>query len=193
MVTKKSTREYVLSFFKKNPNQTFTLQEIEVAVRKEYEKDTGLTGLYVNREVRNLGTQGYIPHLGNIIKPKRGHYRFEHGSGPIKLKSPFPESVKLDIKKKDNYTCQWCGKIETQIEKLAVDHIIPEDSGGKGVFENGITLCTHCNNRKKYLGVSIFGKNMFKKYLVLAQKNNDKKTIKFIEELLNVFDKHQLK
>ncbi|MBL12317.1 MAG: hypothetical protein CMM51_01910 [Rhodospirillaceae bacterium] len=192
-MVKKSTREYVLNFFTKNPNHTFTLQEIEVAVRKEYEKDTGLLDLYVNRAVRNLGTQGYIPDLGNIIKPKRGEYRFEKGSGPIKLKSPFPENVKLDIKKKDNYTCQWCGKVETSRDRLAVDHIIPEDSGGKGVLENGITLCTHCNNRKKNLGVSIFGKNMFERYLLLAKKDNDKKTIKFLEEVLKVFEKHQLK
>lgn len=192
-MVKKSTREYILNFFTKNPNHTFTLQEIEVAVRKEYEKDTGLTDLYVNREVRKLGTQGYIPGLGNIIKPKRGEYRFEQGSGPIKLKSPFPESVKLDIKKKDNYTCQWCGKVETPTDRLAVDHIIPEDSGGKGVLENGITLCTYCNNRKKNLGVSIFGKNMFKRYLLLAKKDNDKKTIRFLEEVLEVFEKYQLK
>ena len=71
--------------------------------------------------------------------------------------------------------------------------MIPEDSGGKGVYENGITLCTQCNNRKKYLGVSIFGKNMFERYLLLAQKDNDKKTILFLEELLSIFEKHLLK
>jgi len=190
---KKNTREYVLDFFRNNPNETFPLQQIEISVRQEYEKDTGLTDLYVNRTVRNLGTQGYIPGLGNIIKPKRGLYRFEFGTGPIKLKSPFPENLKIKIKKRDDFKCQWCGKAETPLDRLAVDHIIPEDSGGKGIYENGITLCTQCNNRKKNLGVSIFGKNMFERYLLLAEKDDDKKTIEFLRELLKVFDKYQLK
>ena len=96
---KKKTKEYVIDFFRNNPNKTFSLQQVVGAVIQEYQKDTGLTDLYVNREVRNLGTQGFIPGLGNIIKPKRGFYRFEFGTGPIKLKSPFSEKIKKLIKK----------------------------------------------------------------------------------------------
>ena len=166
-------------------------------VLQEYQKDTGLTDLYVNREVRNLGTQGFIPGLGNIIKPKRGFYRFEFGTGPIKLKSPFSEKIKKLIKKRDNFQCQWCGKVETPLDRLAVDHIIPEDSGGKGIYENGITLCTQCNNRKKNLSISTFGKNMFEKYLLLVDKDKDKdkdkQTSEFLKEILKVFHKYQLK
>jgi len=190
---KKKTKEYVIDFFRNNPNKTFSLQQVVGAVIQEYQKDTGLTDLYVNREVRNLGTQGFIPGLGNIIKPKRGFYRFEFGTGPIKLKSPFTEKIKKLIKKRDNYQCQWCGKAETPLDRLAVDHIIPEDSGGKGIYENGITLCTQCNNRKKNLSISTFGRNMFEKYLLLVDKDDDKQTIEFLKEILKVFQKYQLK
>tara|TARA_B100000700_G_scaffold251446_1_gene282546 strand:+ start:1524 stop:2099 length:576 start_codon:yes stop_codon:yes gene_type:complete len=190
---KRKTKEYVIDFFRNNPNQTFSLQQVVGAVIQEYQKDTGLTDLYVNREVRNLGTQGFIPGLGNIIKPKRGFYRFEFGSGPIKLKSPFSEKIKKLIKKRDTYKCQWCGKAETPLDRLAVDHIIPEDSGGKGIYENGITLCIQCNNRKKNLSITTFGKSMFERYLLIVEKENDKQTVEFLKEILKVFHKYQLK
>ena len=190
----KTTKQYIIDFFRNNPNKTFPLKEVVAAVTHEYQKDTGLNRIiYVHRGVRALSTQGYIPTLGNIIKPKKGFYRFEFGNGPIKLKSPFPEKIKKLIKKRDKYLCQWCGKAETPLDILAVDHIIPEDSGGKGIYENGITLCTQCNNRKKNLGIATFGKNMFERYLLLVDKDNDKQTMEFLKEILKVFHKYQFK
>ena len=84
-----------------------------------------------------------------------------------------------------------CGVPETTDNTLAIDHIIPEDSGGKGVLSNGITLCTTCNNIKKNLNVTTFGKNLFKKYLALSITNKDTKAVSFLEELLQVYDKHK--
>ena len=75
---------------------------------------------------------------------------------------------------------------------MAVDHIIPEDKGGKGILENGITLCTVCNNRKKNLNATTFGKNMFEKYLSISKKNKDTKAINFLKDVLDVYKKHDL-
>ena len=44
---------------------------------------------------------------------------------------------------RDNYTCAYCGKYGDTI-----DHIHPQTLGGKSTFENCVTACTKCNNKK---------------------------------------------
>lgn len=45
---------------------------------------------------------------------------------------------------RDDYRCQYCGSSE----QLNIDHIIPRSKGGKTVFENCVTSCINCNNKK---------------------------------------------
>lgn len=47
--------------------------------------------------------------------------------------------------KRDNYTCQYCGK---RGGKLEVDHIIPISKGGTNDIENLATSCRKCNRQK---------------------------------------------
>jgi 5-methylcytosine-specific restriction endonuclease McrA len=48
---------------------------------------------------------------------------------------------------RDQYTCQYCG---TQPGKthLTVDHVIPRSKGGLTIWENVVTACAACNQRK---------------------------------------------
>jgi 5-methylcytosine-specific restriction endonuclease McrA len=48
---------------------------------------------------------------------------------------------------RDQYTCQYCN---TQPGKnhLTVDHVIPRSKGGLTVWENVVTACATCNQRK---------------------------------------------
>ena len=190
----KTKKQYIIDFWKneKNHNKEFQLSEIDSEIKIAYEKDTGSNQIYTNRAIRDLPKYGDPQLHGIVEKSKRGTYIFRPGKKRVKLKSPFIQSTKNKIKKRDNYQCQWCKKKETQKESLAVDHIIPEDDGGEGTYENGITLCTVCNNRKKNLKTSSFGKNMFKKYLVILKKNKDEKGVKFLNDLLKVYEKHNL-
>lgn len=52
------------------------------------------------------------------------------------------------IKKRDNYTCQKCGKYMPDEVGLHIDHIIPVSKGGKSVESNLQVLCSKCNGRK---------------------------------------------
>lgn len=52
---------------------------------------------------------------------------------------------KKNILKRDNFTCQYCGK---QNVVLTIDHIIPKDMGGKDEWENLVCACTDCNGKK---------------------------------------------
>lgn len=52
---------------------------------------------------------------------------------------------------RDKYTCQYCGRHRgefKEVEFLTRDHIIPQARGGKDIWENVITACSSCNNKK---------------------------------------------
>ena len=52
---------------------------------------------------------------------------------------------------RDGYRCQYCGKHRTQLrgrEFLTRDHILPVSKGGGNTWENVVTACSPCNNRK---------------------------------------------
>ena len=54
---------------------------------------------------------------------------------------------------RDQYTCQYCGRTKQQIkhsEFLTRDHVIPRHMGGRDIWENVVTSCNSCNNKKAY-------------------------------------------
>lgn len=51
---------------------------------------------------------------------------------------------KRNIMVRDKYECAYCGTSSN----LTIDHIIPSSQGGKTTFENCITACQPCNNKK---------------------------------------------
>lgn len=52
------------------------------------------------------------------------------------------------VAKRDNYTCQICGKRMQDGVGLQIDHIIPVAKGGKSIMSNLQVLCSKCNGRK---------------------------------------------
>ena len=62
-----------------------------------------------------------------------------------KLMTP---SLRKQIMKRDNYTCQICGKYMPDEIGLHIDHIIPIAKGGKSVPSNLRVLCSKCNGKK---------------------------------------------
>lgn len=58
------------------------------------------------------------------------------------------KELKDQIKKRDNYTCQLCGKYMPDEVGLHIDHIIPISKGGKSIPSNLQVLCSKCNGKK---------------------------------------------
>ncbi len=59
-----------------------------------------------------------------------------------------PPRVRLcrkEVFRRDNYTCQYCGR---QTRNLTMDHVIPRHRGGKYGWENLVSACPACNRRK---------------------------------------------
>ena len=52
---------------------------------------------------------------------------------------------------RDRYRCQYCGRHRTAFrsrEFLTRDHIVPISAGGDNSWQNVVTACSTCNNRK---------------------------------------------
>jgi 5-methylcytosine-specific restriction endonuclease McrA len=48
---------------------------------------------------------------------------------------------------RDQHTCQYCGRKRPRTE-LTLDHVIPVVQGGKKSWDNIVTACIQCNQRK---------------------------------------------
>jgi 5-methylcytosine-specific restriction endonuclease McrA len=53
--------------------------------------------------------------------------------------------TRREIFRRDNYTCQYCGR---RMQDLTVDHVIPRHMGGMHIWTNVVTACAHCNHHK---------------------------------------------
>lgn len=63
----------------------------------------------------------------------------------INRKYPEVTLSKRNIHIRDRYICQYCG---SKIKELTVDHIVPKIKGGSFTWENLVSCCKKCNNKK---------------------------------------------
>jgi len=54
---------------------------------------------------------------------------------------------KANVHVRDMYTCQYCGK-KLSKNRATIDHVIPQAQGGKNRWDNTVTACFPCNNKK---------------------------------------------
>ncbi|MCX8050874.1 MAG: HNH endonuclease [Chlorobi bacterium] len=85
---------------------------------------------------------------GYVIRSVRNTYPFP---SVIRLQSyirvPYKkvEPSRRNILRRDGYACQYCG---TRSATLTIDHVVPRSRGGGDTWENLVTACVPCNNRK---------------------------------------------
>ena len=88
---------------------------------------------YADRVIRCAnGSIFKIPLVVRLIKVIRMIYR---------NRVPY---TKKNVMVRDGYRCVYCGSSD----KLTIDHMIPASRGGKTNFENCVTACQPCNNKK---------------------------------------------
>lgn len=85
--------------------------------------------------------RGHI-HTINLLLPRPSVIRLEH---MIHRPHPRVKLTRREVFRRDNYTCQYCGRRDTQ---LTVDHILPKHLGGKHTWINVVAACPACNHRK---------------------------------------------
>ena len=54
---------------------------------------------------------------------------------------------KISVFRRDERTCQYCGKV-LPLSELTIDHIIPRIKGGENSWKNCVAACKYCNNWK---------------------------------------------
>jgi hypothetical protein len=117
----------------------------------------------------NKNEKGAIPDINKVIEKfgcldERSCLIFGHNCPVFYVNEPFTETAEqrkinrtisremfLRIVRRDNQTCQQCGKILKDNE-IRIDHIIPFSKGGSTEESNLRVLCEECNRRK---GISV--------------------------------------
>lgn len=66
---------------------------------------------------------------------------------PLKRKKEIVRFSRINIFLRDQNTCQYCGS-QFPRSHLTLDHVVPIVQGGKKCWENIVTACKPCNQRK---------------------------------------------
>jgi 5-methylcytosine-specific restriction endonuclease McrA len=86
--------------------------------------------------------RGHI-HTINQLLPRPSVIRLEQ---MIHRPRPRVKLTRREVFRRDNYTCQYCGRRDTS---LTVDHILPKHLGGQHMWTNVVAACPGCNHRKR--------------------------------------------
>lgn len=114
----------------------------------------------------------------NLLKPKLKYPKSKKRS-VSKLKKELERIVKAQVKKRDNYTCQRCGKYVEGSECQA-SHVIPVSHGNALAFDplNMKVLCTHCHlhwwHKNPIKAAEWFKERFPERYQYLELHYNDK-------------------
>ena len=83
--------------------------------------------------VRMAGSVFMVPRIIRLV-----HYIRR------KMRHSVPLSKK-NIMVRDNFECVYCGSKKD----LTIDHVTPQSKGGKHSWDNMVTACIHCNQKKR--------------------------------------------
>ena len=182
----RSIRELVLEFFRTHPNEDFEHGPVVDWVTEQWLKSHPKPPRDPWRVIRALHQEGFL------IKVRKGVYRYDPEAVEQRELEDFTPEQKEEIFKRDNYRCVICGRGRYDGYEIHADHIIPKDRGGRAEITNGQTLCSIHNLKKKNYKQTETGKRMFIHLYKLAKSLGDEKTLKFCQEVLEVFEKHHI-
>ena len=89
-----------------------------------------------DRDIHGVSISFKLPavmRLLNLVKLKDGHRAVKFS--------------RINIFTRDRHTCQYCNH-KFKSEDLTFDHVVPIAKGGRKTWENIVTACWRCNNRK---------------------------------------------
>lgn len=88
-----------------------------------------------------MNGRGYIRTIRELY-PRPSVIRLDY---MIHRPRPHVKLTRREIFRRDNYTCQYCGKRGLT---LTVDHVFPKRLGGKHNWSNVVAACPDCNHKK---------------------------------------------
>jgi len=99
------------------------LFEGKVEVVEEYDED-----------IRSVSITIKMPAVVRLLRAIRGRKK------AVKFS-------RINVMSRDKFRCQYCGR-RLPMSELNYDHVIPRSRGGRTVWENIVTCCYSCNDRK---------------------------------------------
>lgn len=124
-----------------------------------------IVSVYEDRFIKTvddiLNVPSIVRFIGNVLK------RFQ-----------FNRVVKFsrdNVFLRDEGKCQYCSKQLTK-QNFTLDHIVPVSQGGKKVWQNIVTCCIACNQRKgnksvKQAGMKLQKNPIIPKELIIGREN----------------------
>ena len=91
---------------------------------------------FYDRDIRGISITFKLPSILRLLKLVK-----------VRRASREVRFSRANIYQRDKYTCQYCG-IKYPAEDLTFDHVVPQVQGGQATWENIVTACLSCNNRK---------------------------------------------
>ena len=184
MPRRTSQSELIFSYYQARPNLPIAHAEVVDWATSEYQRMTGKVFRDPDRSIRKLHQEGRLQKLD------KGVYAYDPTLEAQRDLEDFSASIKGEILRRDGYKCVICGLGRADGIELQVDHIKPKDKGGRATIENGQTLCSPHNFRKKNYGQTETGKKMFIRLLELAQRNEDSDLCAFLRDVLRTYERH---
>jgi len=181
---KPTQAELIYSYYRARPGVAVPHAEVVDWAVREWNERTGGVFRDPDRAIRKLYQER------KLIKERKGVYRYEHGLDDGAALRPFTAGQKEEIFARDGYRCVICGAGRQDGFELHADHVKPIDRGGESTVENGQTLCSMHNMRKKNLGQTETGKKMFIHLYQAAQASDDDELCAFIRDVLLTYEEH---
>jgi 5-methylcytosine-specific restriction endonuclease McrA len=88
-----------------------------------------------------LNGRGYV-HSVTVSYPIPSVIRLEK---MIQRPRPIVQLTRVEVFRRDNYTCQYCG---SRSNELTIDHVVPRRANGPHIWTNVVTACMKCNHLK---------------------------------------------
>jgi 5-methylcytosine-specific restriction endonuclease McrA len=182
----KNISELILEYFQNHPNEELPHAPVVDWVEEQYKILYNKKPRDIWRSIRKLHQDGFL------IKVRKGIYKYDPDFINKKELEDFTPEIKKAILERDGYKCVICGRTAKEGYELQVDHILPKDKGGKATIENGQTLCSICNFRKKNYNQTESGKKMFIRLWETAKNIGDNQTKNFCEDVLKTYEKYDI-
>jgi len=93
-------------------------------------------------EALNLTQESWLVRSPSIVLVVPAYIRLTVAS--VERIWKIPPVNRREVLRRDNYTCQYCGSHK----HLTLDHVIPVSRGGLHTWDNVVTACERCNQRK---------------------------------------------
>ena len=97
-----------------------------------------------NAESKIIYAKNYIRTEDDNRKAREYYHLNKYRIEENRRKNSKRLRLRFKILKRDNFTCQYCGRKSPNV-KLHIDHFYPKSKGGKYIENNLITSCADCN------------------------------------------------